>query len=119
VLLSSRAYVQQLGYRDPTRFLSDQWRSTTAEVLFLPWGADGAYGQERGAPVCFEPALRPRRVLDTLGAGDVFNAAVIDGLLSGLETHSLLARANRFAGFKCGRRGLRGLVAAARREGLV
>jgi ketohexokinase len=119
VLIFSRAFVLSRGCTDPIRFLSDQWAKTGAELLVLPWGADGAYGQGRGGPVRFAPAHRPDHVADTLGAGDVFNAAVIDGLLAGLDLRALLERANRLAGHKCGRQGLGGLVASARRAGLV
>lgn len=51
--------------------------------LFLPWGEAGAYGQARQGSPCFTPAPVLGRVVDSLGAGDVFNAAVIDGLLGG------------------------------------
>jgi hypothetical protein len=47
------------------------------------------------------------------------NAAVIDGLLRGLDLQLLLERANRLAGHKCGRQGLDGLVGSARDQGLA
>jgi ketohexokinase len=119
VLIYSRAYALAAGHPDPARFLAGQWERTSAELLILPWGAEGAYGQLRGQEVLFAPARRPRRVIDTLGAGDVFNAAAVDGLIAGLGLQTLLERANRLAGHKCGRRGLDGLVASARREGLL
>jgi ketohexokinase len=119
VLIFSSAFVLSRGYSDPVRFLSDQRAKTGAELLILPWGAEGAYGQRRGEPVCFAPAHGPEQVTDTLGAGDVFNAAVIDGFISGLDLRALLERANRLAGHKCGRQGLGGLVASARRRGLI
>jgi len=114
VLLLSRAYAGSRGYSDPVRFLAAQWAGTDAELLILPWGADGAYGQARGGAVAYAPAHAPAAVVDTLGAGDVLNAAAIDGLLAGLGLPELLARANWLAGHKCGRRGLEGLVASAR-----
>jgi ketohexokinase len=56
-------------------------------------------------------------LVDTLGAGDAFNAAIIDGLLAGLSLEPLLARATGLAGRKCGQRGYGGLVASARAAG--
>lgn len=114
VLIFARAYALAQGYQDPVAFLAAQWSRTTAECLFLPWGAAGAYGQARQGPLCFVPARAPAQVIDTLGAGDVFNAALIDGLVAGLGLEALLPRATALAGHKCGRQGLTGLVASAR-----
>jgi ketohexokinase len=135
VLIFARAFVQAAGGADagdPRAFLLRMAALTDARLLLLPWGADGAYGLARGAaePV-FARACPPAVLRDSLGAGDVFNAAVIDGLLAtrlatGLAAAAdadglagLLARANRLAGHKCGRDGLGGLVASARAAGLL
>lgn len=119
ILIFSRHYARSRGCLEPRRFLADQWGCTDARLLVLPWGEEGAYAQTRGAPVCFAPACEPSRVRDTLGAGDVFNAALIDGLLAGLDTGALLARCNGLAGFKCGLVGFDGLVADARSAGIL
>ncbi|WP_217161034.1 PfkB family carbohydrate kinase [Thiocystis violascens] len=66
---------------------------------------------------CTQP--RPERVVDTLGAGDCFNAGVIDGLLRGLPPGEAVARAVRLAGYKCGRYGLDGLIQDAARAGIL
>jgi ketohexokinase len=49
-------------------------------------------------------------VIDTLGAGDTFNAGVISGYLDGLDRSAILARGCRLAGNKCGQEGLDGLT---------
>jgi sugar/nucleoside kinase (ribokinase family) len=77
--------------------------------------------------VVFAPAHPPAVLRDSLAAGDVFNAAIIDGLMaSGVRSvadvgsadlRALLERANRLAGCKCGMKGLDGLAAAARGSG--
>jgi len=48
-------------------------------------------------------------VVDTLGAGDVFNAAVIDQLSKGASLQRILEAACRLAGRKCGQWGFGGL----------
>ncbi|MGA7983221.1 MAG: PfkB family carbohydrate kinase [Chromatiaceae bacterium] len=118
VIFFSRAYALSVGHTDPDRFLAAQWAHTTAGLIVLPWGERGAYAQARGDSVHFAPPYPPPKVRDTLGAGDVFNAAVIDGLLAGLAPPDVLARANLLAGHKCGRDGLAGLGESARSEGL-
>jgi ketohexokinase len=119
VLIFSRHYAHSQGYADPQVFLADQRAKSDAGLLVLPWGEEGAYAQPRGEPICFASAYRPYAVRDTLGAGDVFNAALIHGLLAKLDTPSLLAGCNALAGYKCGMLGLDGLVASARRAGIV
>jgi len=119
ILIFSHHYARSCGYADPRRFLCDQWEHTDAELLILPWGEVGAYAQPRDGEICFAPAHRPPLVRDTLGAGDVFNAAVIDGLLAGLAPPALLDHCNALAGYKCGLPGLDGLIASAREAGLL
>ncbi len=119
VLIFSRHYARSRGYTDPRGFLRDQWEHTDAGLLILPWGEEGAYAQPRGGRICFAPAHRPPLVRDTLGAGDVFNAAVVDGLLAGLAPPALLHHCNALAGHKCGLLGLDGLVASAREAGVL
>lgn len=113
LILFSRAYALALGASDPVRFLTDQARRSGARHCALAWGEHGAYGWTRGVGCAHVPARPPDRLVDTLGAGDVFNAAVIDGLLRGLDLPAALGLANHLAGFKCGRQGLVGLVEGA------
>ena len=119
VIVFSRHFAHSLGYQDPRRFLQDLRGRTDAELLILPWGEEGAYAQPRTGGVCFAPAHRPPKVRDTLGAGDVFNAAVVDGLLAGLAPPALLERCNALAGHKCGMLGLDDLVTSARQAGVL
>ena len=51
-------------------------------------------------------------VVDTLGAGDTFNAAVINGCLAGQATAEILEHACRLAGRKCMQDGFAGLVSS-------
>jgi ketohexokinase len=131
MVIFARAYVQALSGTpepDPAACLDRLAGRTDARLCLLPWGAAGAYGlASRGADPVFAPAHPPVVLRDSLAAGDVFNAAVIDGLLDmGLDAAAsddglaaLLTRANRLAGFKCGRDGLDGLAAAVREAGLL
>jgi ketohexokinase len=75
-------------------------------MFFITWGEDGAWLQTAEGESRHVPADPPKQVVDTLGAGDVFNAGVIDGLLSGKEPATVLLDAVRLAGKKCGHRGL-------------
>lgn len=119
VAIFSRAFAAACGRDDAVGFLRDYAARCSAELCVLPWGAEGAYAVARGARPVFAPAQTLPAAVDTLGAGDVFNAALIDGMLQGLGVRDMLARANRLAGHKCAREGLDGLVAGARAAGVL
>lgn len=119
VVLAGRGFAQERGFNDPIRFLDDLDGRTDAALCVVAWGAEGAFYRERGGIAHRVPAHEPARVVDTLGAGDVFNGGVIDGLLGGLPAAEAVAHAVRLAGHKCGRPGVDGLVASARTLGLI
>jgi ketohexokinase len=110
VLIFSRAFAAAMSVQgstvEPEEFLRQRIDQSDAELCLLPWGDAGAYGLARGGEPVFAPAHRPAQVVDTLGAGDAFNAAIIDGLLRGLNLPRLLAHANHVAGEKCARVGI-------------
>jgi ketohexokinase len=106
VLLFSRHFAAARGYCDPRRFLDDIARETPGVTRFLTWGEAGAYALDRDGRLFHSPACPPPQVIDTLGAGDTFNAGVIDALLRGVALNEALQRACRLAGRKCGREGL-------------
>ena len=101
---------------DPAAYLTELVGRTGAALLVLGWGAEGAWWLVRGGTPQRVPGHAPERVVDTLGAGDVLNAGVIDGLGRGLSPGDAVAWAVRLAGIKCGRVGLDGLGEAARQD---
>jgi ketohexokinase len=106
VVILAKAYASSRGYQcAQDLFDSIRSRSATA-VFFATWGEDGAWLQTAEGTILHEPAYRPLQVIDTLGAGDVFNAGVIDGLLAGSGPAEALRKGVRLAGEKCGRRGI-------------
>jgi ketohexokinase len=119
VLLIARAFITaRCGERsDPAVALADLARRTRARLLVLGWGIEGAWFCVQGGVPQHCPATPPDQVIDTLGAGDVLNAGVIDGLLRGFPAGEAVVRAVRLAGIKCGRVGLGGLAQAARGQG--
>jgi ketohexokinase len=114
VLLFSREYARYHGYDTPEDLLRAVRGSSSSQQadLYCTWGGQGAAGLDRRGRACRQPALVPSQVIDTLGAGDTFNAAVIHGCLAGLDTASLLRQACALAGKKCGQTGFAGLARA-------
>lgn len=110
LLIFSRAYVGHCGFDTPHPFLLQMHEQAPQADLVLPWGKEGAYGLDRWGGVRHSPAYPPVDVKDTLGAGDTFNAGLIDAYLKGLGLADALSHACRLAGIKCGQVGLEGLV---------
>lgn len=73
-------------------------------TIALTRGADGATLVTR-AERCALPGRPPERLVDTIGAGDAFTAALVTGLLAGRSLAEAGERAIRQASFVCSRAG--------------
>lgn len=104
------------GYGDPDSLLDDLDPARVPGLRVCTWGNQGASADDNAGRRHRIPAYPPPRVVDTLGAGDTFNAAVIDGLVHHRDLADTLDSASRLAGAKCGMSGLDGVAAAAGRE---
>lgn len=110
LLLFSRRYAQAKGYAEPQAFLASIHEREPGVDLVCAWGESGAHGLNRAGVWSSTPAFAPTAVVDTLGAGDTFNAGVIDGRLRGFDWPQTLAAAAQLAGRKCGQIGFAGLA---------
>lgn len=106
VLLFSRNYALARGYDSPRRFLDGILPRASHIVRLLTWGEEGAYAMDRNGRLFHSPVYPPPQLIDTLGAGDTFNAGIIDAMLRGISLDKALHEACRLAGSKCGRDGL-------------
>lgn len=111
VLLFARAYAEHAGYTDGAEFLRAMRPLAPQAQLVCAWGAAGAYSLDRRGRACHAPAQRPAQVVDTLGAGDTFNAAVIDARIQGADLAAAVGAGVALAGRKCGHEGLHDLLA--------
>lgn len=109
LLLAGRAYANARGFAGPEAFLADATMRALRNDRVCAWGSAGAWGLTADGETLRVPAFPPPRVVDTLGAGDVFNAGVIDGRVRGLGLAAAMEGAARLAGRKCGLAGLTGL----------
>ncbi|CAE8614924.1 unnamed protein product [Polarella glacialis] len=75
-----------------------------------PWGALGAFALDTATgEAFFEPARAAGEVVDTLGAGDTFNAACLHALALGATAQEALRSACTVAGKKVSQHGIAGL----------
>lgn len=110
VMIFSRAFALARGYHEASGLFEAVRAMNKRAMLFCAWGEEGAWLQNPDGEIVYAPATRLASVVDTLGAGDVFNAGVIHGLLTGLSPAETLAGAVQLAGVKCAQSGLDGLV---------
>ena len=82
-------------------------------VAICAWGEEGADGIGPDGELKHSDAYPPGKVIDTLGAGDTFNAGVIYSLYKGFTLQHTLNFACFLAGVKCGMQGYDGLAKAA------
>ncbi len=108
LLLFSRHYATAMGATSAEEFL-DRHRVANTDCV-IAWGAQGAWMATASGERLHAPATNIERVVDSLGAGDTFNAAVIGARLRGLGWSETLTQACRLAGKKCTQYGLKGLV---------
>ncbi len=110
VVLFSRHFANALQYKNATDFLR-AWRpKCTAPVLVCPWGVEGAYAMDSEGMLHHAPAVQISHVVDTIGAGDTFNAGFIHAALSHFPLGESLRFANALAGKKCGQLGFDNLA---------
>ncbi|HWR96964.1 MAG TPA: PfkB family carbohydrate kinase [Candidatus Methanoperedens sp.] len=109
LVLFSRGYAEAAGAARPVPFLQDMRARVPHSLLAVAWGAEGAWGIEADGTLLHEPASPPARVVDTLGAGDSFNAGMIGALAAGKSLRRALGEACRLAGRKVGQIGFDGL----------
>lgn len=101
----ARAYASE-----PEAFLQAMSAQLPDTILTCTLGDQGAIGIGVDRKLERSSAYTPVELVETLGAGDTFNAAFIDAILDGKLLSAALDGACRLAGKKCGQQGFTGLA---------
>lgn len=105
-LLFSRHYVASRSFKQA----AELFESLPADAQAIcGWGDIGSYGFQNNK-THFQPASPVAQPIDTLGAGDTFNAGVIHSQLSQHSIEDTLEFANRLAAAKCQQTGFDNLI---------
>ncbi len=105
LLLVSSGYAQAYG-REPADQLRRMQRHAPQADLVCALGENGAIGLTRQGKWYSVSAYAPEKVVDTLAAGDTFNAGMIHGLCRQDDLKRAMEFASALAGAKCGQTGL-------------
>jgi len=110
LLLCARHYAEQHGYPSASALLQALRLQLPAPhpLLVCGWGSGGATALDPNHSTPYQrPAQPPPQLVDTLAAGDTFNAAIIDQLLRQQPLTRALDFAITLAGRKCAHHGIR------------
>jgi len=113
LILFSAAVARHHGFTAQQLLTETQKLAANADIV-CTLGEKGAVALSRHGEAIRSDAFPPRRLVDTLAAGDTFNAAMIDVLLRGAPLVDALHFACQLAGNKCAQAGLHGLDVPAR-----
>lgn len=106
LLIFSKTFARSRGHRDAMSLLNAIRPHVPQTDLICAWGEMGAWALTRDNTELCSPAFPPAQLVDTIGAGDTFNAAIIDSRINGHPLATALETACRLAGHKCGHEGL-------------
>ncbi|NXT21913.1 KHK Ketohexokinase, partial [Syrrhaptes paradoxus] len=111
VVFISKDLAQHFGYRSAPEALQGlRSRVQPGATLICAWAEEGADAVGPDGELVHADAFPPETLVDTLGAGDTFNAAVIFALSAGRTLQDALTFGCRIAGRKCGIQGFDGIV---------
>ncbi len=110
LVMFPRAYAQAQGFNDAESFLRDRQAKHGNIWMTCTWADQGAWAIDQLGIIFHAPALQVETVLDTVGAGDVFNAGLIHALATGQLLEEALHYAVQLAGRKVQQIGFSGLL---------
>lgn len=109
LVMFSRAYAQSQGFHDAASFLRNRQQQHGDIWMTCTWGEAGAWAVDQ-LGVMFHAPASVVDVIDTVGAGDVFNAGMIHALATGQVLEDALHYATELAGRKVAQQGFAGLT---------
>ncbi|XP_036290852.1 ketohexokinase isoform X2 [Pipistrellus kuhlii] len=111
VVFVSKDVARHLGFQSSVEALRGLYsRVRKGATLVCAWAEKGADALGPDGQLLHSDAFPPPRVVDTLGAGDTFNASVIFSLSQGRSMQEALRFGCQVAGRKCGLQGFDGIV---------
>ena len=111
LIFFSHHYASSKGFKDGETLLKAMQAQAPASNLICTWGTKGAWLCSSDGVIHHVPAENVSPIIDTLGAGDTFNAAVIHHLIEGKSLLEAVQQASQLAAKKCMKMGLDDILA--------
>jgi ketohexokinase len=108
VLMFSKVYARSLGFDTAADFLVSMHKKFPDKIMTCTWGEQGAYAID-GTGELIATKAPHIEVVDSVGAGDVFNAGLINALVEGKVLPEALEKAVELASKKVAQEGIDGL----------
>lgn len=108
ILLFSKSFAEARGFTTPRDFLQ-QLHQQHAVFLSCTWGASGAYAMTMSGEFIEAPAITVNGI-DSIGAGDTYNAGLLHALSQGSTFTDAIHFARELATKKVQQRGFDGLL---------
>ncbi len=109
LLLFSHHYAEDAGFNSAEALVRTMGKNHPDQIISCTWGAEGAYGYDQGELFQIPPE-KISAVVDTIGAGDVYNAGVISSLAERDDALTAMTMASKLAAAKCAQFGMDGLT---------
>ncbi|XP_016347926.1 ketohexokinase isoform X2 [Sinocyclocheilus anshuiensis] len=107
----SKDVAQHFGFTSAAAALKGFYgRLRKGATLICAWAEKGADAMGADGVIIHSDAFPPEKLVDTLGAGDTFNASVIYSLSNGGSLQDALTFGCQIAGKKCGVHGYDGIL---------
>lgn len=113
LLFFSHHYAKAKGFENGQALLESLGDELNGSNLVCTWGDQGAWLRPANGSIQHVPAEVVSPIVDTLGAGDTFNAAVIDQLIKKADLKSAVEYASQLAANKCLKHGLDNILEEA------
>jgi len=110
VIFFSHHFAQQRGFTDGETLLTAMKSLAPQSHLICTWGSQGAWFLEAGKEAIQHQPAQKIKVIDSLGAGDTFNAGVIHALSHGDCLKDAVQAGSDLAARKCQQQGLTNLL---------
>ena len=99
VLIFSKNFCLENGFNDARSFLKN-FKPCNNQQVVIPWAEQGAYTLSEKGEITHANTEAVKSIKDTIGAGDAFNAGLINGLLESNSIEKAAQLGNHLAAFK-------------------
>lgn len=100
VLIFSKIFCQSQGFDNANGFLHSFMQGNKDQQIVIPWAEQGAYTLSNKGKISHVKTSTVKEIKDTIGAGDSFNAGLIDELINGSSIEIAAQHGNQLAAFK-------------------